>query len=1239
MQRHGVDEVLQVVAVLDHGALQGLLPVLFHLRPQVARFVVGDVKPPAVLEDQVDEPAHHPANGVEAQGRPLVPGGAQPGEQGVQPPGLQSRQGVVELQLIEPLAGGDIPQPQPGAIQRRVQDIPHHPLDDRLPLAAVAVAGQLPAHLGGKRLPLRQGKIQALEDGVHEGAGPRPLGEPEDVGATMAGLRLAVFAGAAVVGPFQLEAVGAEPGEARHPPGLVYGAPGRTGGQQAGLGRRGLVAGLGQGRRFGDLQTARGPFGQRLQTLAHGRIVQLAEALRHLLQGVVRRLGMEQPGEGGAVRLLEVAPGKVAEVLGPGQGHVEQAQLLGEPLLLRQGVVFEVGQQVEDQAALVPLFVEQGRQAAFDRLRPPEEGQEHHRVLQPLALVDGDDLHQRLVALQAQLLLLALAVGVGALLGEPVQQVLDAMMFAAGVLDHLGQLQQVGKSSLTAFEAQQAVGDAPVVQQVAEHGHEVGPQPEVVVAVERLHQILPAVFIRHEGVQLARGQPQKPGAEGGAQGPLFVGLGHGEEDAQQLVGLLALQHAVAAVVDAGHAAGAQGLLHLRGLVAVTHQHGDVPRRQRGVLQGCPRLGAEAQQPHDLLGAGEAELLVGPPLVDDLAGPAVGILRLPGNKPRLERGGHLTVHAQGLGIGLACRGHRFEVDVALVDEGGGATAEEDIDPLHQPLGRAPVGTQGEAVVSGVGVALGHHVGEDVGAAEAVNGLLGVADHEQPAAGALAVDGRKDAVLLRVGVLELINEGQREALGDAPGELLPPLPLQGIAEAGQQVVEGDHRQLLLAGGKRLAAGVDGLHRKPQLLHAAQGDGAVAEGEEGVLGGLNSLFLLGRGDGAGQLAGGKEFQVGGQGVVSGRGGEELIHGQSRRLHRLELVGAAAQVLAVVDEGEDGLSLLRPQRGHFGEHRPVDGRFERPLVQLGQDHQLPPRHVGANGPAQPLGGAPAVTRQLRQAGVAVEFPAPEILHHPGEQLALVGDEFGIEQRPALEGVLQQHALAEAVDGENGRLVDGGELVDEALGRLLGVLQPRQQLVQQRVVAGGPLQRRQGLPHTGANAVPQLFSGGLGEGDHQNFAHRTPLFQQQAQVEGGDGVGLAGAGARLDEAHAVAGKLQGLERLHSGFVLDLLFWTIHPWRTEQIRSMRQIHGGWISAARPPYAGSRVPPLTGLIRHAREGGHPVPCSFWAPAFAGATMVPKPALECLNRGRERRKRKYVGWISVSASTRSPEWWMR
>ena len=56
------------------------------------------------------------------------------------------------------------------------------------------------------------------------------------------------------------------------------------------------------------------------------------------------------------------------------------------------------------------------------------------------------------------------------------------------------------------------------------------------------------------------------------------------------------------------------------------------------------------------------------------------------------------------------------------------------------------------------------------------------------------------------------------------------------------------------------------------------------------------------------------------------------------------------------------------------------------------------------------------------------------------------------------------------------------------------------------------GLADPGPDPIPQLLGGGAGEGHHQDLPDVSAPFDQQADHEVGDGVGLSGPGAGLDQ-------------------------------------------------------------------------------------------------------------------------------
>ncbi|MNI34525.1 hypothetical protein D3C73_885160 [compost metagenome] len=155
-------------------------------------------------------------------------------------------------------------------------------------------------------------------------------------------------------------------------------------------------------------------------------------------------------------------------MLGTGQGDVKQAQVLGQPFIIRQGDQCRRGLQAHLGIARF-IVVMQRQTAAIHGFCRTHERQEHQRILQPLGLVDGHDLDQLLVALQAQDLLFARLAGQRQVLGQMANQGLLAIELGGGLLQQLGQVQQVGQHPLAVIARDQGLRQLEVMQQTSQH--------------------------------------------------------------------------------------------------------------------------------------------------------------------------------------------------------------------------------------------------------------------------------------------------------------------------------------------------------------------------------------------------------------------------------------------------------------------------------------------------------------------------------------------------------------------------------------------------------------------------------------------------------------------------------------------------------------------------------------------------------------------------------------------------
>ena len=241
---------------------------------------------------------------------------------------------------------------------------------------------------------------------------------------------------------------------------------------------------------------------------------------------------------------------------------------------------------------------------------------------------------------------------------------------------------------------------------------------------------------------------------------------------------------------------------------------------------------------------------------------------------------------------------------------------------------------------------------------------------------------------------------------------------------------------------------------------------------------------------------------------------------LPRLE--GPVQQLLQLIGPAQPGLLQLSQPLGRLLQHRldqflqSLPGLVRRFAEQHPRTGQQVIRLL-------PLLHHPAQRRPLQ----AVTLLAPVIPRHVGQQLAVVGLQLLGEQAAAVEGMLAQHALAPAVNGRDRCLIHplGGDIqASGARGMIfLGII--GQQGLQDGVrIIQLPTEGLGRLHQPRPNAITQLAGGSVGKGDHKNFRRQQlaveagpiiAMAQDQAQIQRGNGEGLAGPGTGLDQAAA----------------------------------------------------------------------------------------------------------------------------
>ncbi|MDT4817388.1 hypothetical protein FQZ97_504630 [compost metagenome] len=762
--------------------------------------------------------------------------------------------------------------------------------------------------------------------------------------------------------------------------------------------------------------------------------------------------------------------------------------------------------------------------------------------------MDGHHLDQVGVAFQAEDFL---AGRILQLLGQHPQQRVFAVQLHRLALQPFGQVQQVGQAALAVRLAQQARRQGEVGEQPAQHRQHALLLPLQAVFAEAQHGVFPEALVLVQPLQSLPVEIEAAGRQRGAQQGVVAGIGAGAQPVQQVAGFLAVEHRVAVgQVDAGQPPRRQLAADRLGLAAAAHEDGDIRRAQRAPLAILAETGAiplrQRQPAADGAGAARGHFLAVVGGADHLAvffqGPeGHGRQRLAVDQQRFRAA--VGLHAM----------ERHRVVARFIGEAEGATpvllgeGEAAVRRGHHVQRRAVVGAQGVVAPGGGGA--GAQVGVDIGAAEGVDRLLGVADQEQAEVLRVlgdAVDTLEDAVLQRVGVLEFVDQRHRELLADALRQMLAAGAGQGAVEAQQQVVETEFGAALLLRFQRRAHLAEGVQQQAGgdvraiSVKVQQGIDGLQRGVRGHLGlalqpdpRLAELAEIVRRRAA-LAPGGQGFQPAGKnGVVVLAAIAGPVEAGAQLVQQFFQPGAVG-LPGLAGAGFGGVAGGVPVAGALQQRGEGFRRLQRPVGVAEAGFLLRQQRLQRAG--QRLGAGPAVRHGSRRAAAErIEVAPPVVAHGFGEQLALVGGEVLGEQAAAVEGVLAQHAVAPAVDGRDGGLVHpfGGHAqqtraAGPAFGGI-GIAQFHQQAVVLCIRLG---EAARGLGQARADAVAQFLGGGVGEGHHEDFrraqrpAERllAAVGQHQPHIQQGDGEGLAGTGAGLDQAAAVQGEVQYVE-------------------------------------------------------------------------------------------------------------------
>ena len=421
---------------------------------------------------------------------------------------------------------------------------------------------------------------------------------------------------------------------------------------------------------------------------------------------------------------------------------------------------------------------------------------------------------------------------------------------------------------------------------------------------------------------------------------------------------------------------------------------------------------------------------------------------------------------------------------------------------------------------------------------VDRLFGIPDQKHQAI-AGSVDLLEDGELQRIGVLEFVDQRRGKARAERRGQPGIIRMMQAFMEIREHVVEGHYLPRTLQRSQPRRAFREQALQQPA---ARQKQGVVERfalrqigfgvGEEGVRRG--DAFLLGL---AGEAARAKQMRlladcrerivVAAQDVPIGRCALQRGRFIGITVELAERRGEQRADFGLVGQPMGPGRAIRFIQQRRGQRRGREiGRPDMPRQRLRQVAFQKPcvldRRVLARGDvAGELGG-----------GVVRDVAAPEVVHRRGEQIAIAVHEFGAHGQAGSEGIVGECALAKAVNGEDGGLIEGMQREFQACReRATGHPRPRQEVAGQPADEGGSsgcrrtLEKLEQLANARADALAQLRGGRVGEGHHEQLLHRQLALEQQAQVQAADRPGLAGAGGRLDQVHARERAGKDIER------------------------------------------------------------------------------------------------------------------
>ena len=279
-----------------------------------------------------------------------------------------------------------------------------------------------------------------------------------------------------------------------------------------------------------------------------------------------------------AVQILQGPQTHPGGMTCPCERHIQLSQILTQPFRIGCGHNLVIGDPARHQSKLaIGIMPAQQCILRLHRTRSTEERQEHQRILQPLGLVHRHHADPGIVAFQPLAARIALALGGIPLLLQVAHQGVLAFQPGGSLLQQLAQMQQISQLPLAPLR-QQAGHHAKILKHVTDHRQHALAAPDLPVALELCHPLLPVQLVMYQPRQLQGIQPAQGGTQCGTQQPSAGRLGRRLQPAQQRRHhRTGVDRFILGQIDAADALGTQGLSDGIGLPAAVDQHGDVGR--------------------------------------------------------------------------------------------------------------------------------------------------------------------------------------------------------------------------------------------------------------------------------------------------------------------------------------------------------------------------------------------------------------------------------------------------------------------------------------------------------------------------------------------------------------------------------------------------------------------------------------------------------------------------------------